>query len=482
LNCASNFAQRVVCPKIANAISGMPAVNGFGQRLVQFDLSEPVDAASVIAANVDLVNDTLANNLGVADPNATSSATEPDATILSVVPLNVVNGRTTRIGVVFSNFFGLDTGDKVVLRKTGGAGIKDIAGNVARDSFLITAPFVDDYPPMIKSVAVDAATDKIVVTYTKWFNATQAPLPGLGNISPNEFNFTNFSSTTSTTPQGAAQLTQATKSFNGSGEQQVVLQFSDVGYVRGYNSTDVNCVAQGKGTRISSPSLTSIDFSNPNGRSTTTLNDDGLAAYDNVLADAAEPKFSPGAYEPSGTVGSRSSVKDTIAPRLSAAYTDRSYGTGSNAVTVGATNQVSFFVDVSMTEFSADETTPTAADSAYNPANWAVSAVDLGADNWVGNTGTDAQPSGITVTVDSVGLIGSFGSGCARSPRYRLNVTVKNTDATAKTVGFGSVTVGAAVADLAGNAIGATGRHTKWVYTPGRTDANGNIDPGWAVQ
>ncbi len=479
-NCSSNLNARVVCPKIANAITGMPAVTSFGQRLVQFDLSEPVDAASVITANVDLVDDTLANNLGVTNPNTNGGNTEADATISSVVPLNVVNGRTTRIGVVFNNFFGLDTGDKVVLKK-GTAAIKDISGNAAKDGFLITAPVVDDYPPMIKSVSVDPAADTITLTYTKWFSANQAVVASQGNIALSEFNFTNFLSSPFV-QQGSAQLLQGTKSFNGSGEQQVVLQFTDVGYVRGYNSTDANCMAQGKGTRISSPALTSIDFSSTNARSSTTVNDDGVVAYENVLADPVEPAFSPGAYQPVNGVGTRSSVKDTIAPRLSNGHSDRTLGTFSNAVNVGASSQVSAFVDVAMTEFSANESVPTAANSAYNAANWSVAAVDLGVDNWVGNAGTDPAASGVTVTVDSVSLINQFGGGCARTPRYRLNLTVKNTDASAKTLGFARVTVGPNVTDLAGNAIGTTGRHAKYAYSPTRTDANGNLDPGWVAE
>ena len=475
--CATALTSRVTCPKVANPTTGYPEVSTFGQRFVLFDLSEPVDAASVIAANVDIVDGTLANNLGVTNPNVSGSNTEADATIASVVPLNVVNGRTNRIGVVFTNFFGLDTGDKLVLKKTGA--LKDVTGNAAKDGFLISAPMVDDYPPMIKSVSVDPTTDTVTLVFTKWFQTPLPVNPADGNISLSQFGFANWF--TNINGQGTAEFLRATKSINSSNEAQVVLQFAEVGFLRGFNSADTQCVLNngGIGSRVTINGLSNVDFSTPNGRSTQTVNDNGTLAYENVLADATEPNNSPGAYVPTSGVGTRSSFRDTIAPRLSNNLTDSRFNNASNTTTVAPATTGTFTVDVVMTEYSRNETNSMSADSALNPANWNVSMIELGADNWTGNTANDALASNVTVTVTGVALQTNINNNCGRSPRYRLTMSVQNGQAAAVTVGISKIKLGAAVTDLAGNAVGAAGTRATWAYDPARTDRNGAVDPGW---
>ncbi|MBL9037012.1 MAG: hypothetical protein JNG84_00730, partial [Archangium sp.] len=501
-------ADRVSCQKVANTVSGAPAATSFGQRVVVFDLSEPVDAASVVAANITLEDGTLPNNLNN-NMNVAGAQTESDATIASAFPVSVNNGRATRIGVLFNNFFGIDTGDRLILRTgtTGTTGVKDIVGNVAKDVILNRTPFVDNFPPMIKSVTLDAANDTATVVFTKWVNASAepAPAPTAARPTPGNFDWNRFALNLN---NGDNLITSATHSINSNNEAQVVLKFTDIGYLRGLNSTDSACLtgpnSTGVGTRITMSNVESIDFTNTTTRSSASVSDDGTVAYENMLPDSAAPFQSPGAYLPSSGVGTRSSTNDTIPPRLSSNYDRRTLSTcsnGANASIAANTTTGTQTIVVALTEMTANDTSATATDSILNPANWALKVVDLGTtgntcnnnattdDRWNGKTGaalgTAAQAS---VTIQSVTLNSTDGSSCGRSPRYNINFTITNADTTnARFLAIGTVRLsGATVADRAGNAIGAAPTRVTWAYDPARPDlttfpAGANPNPGWVV-
>ncbi len=455
--------ERVNCPRLVSPVYGGMVATGYGQRIVVFELSESVDVASVTAGNLSLVSGTLPTNLGQRDYNVAGGSSEPDATILDAKPYNVVNGRTKHIAVLFNNFFAIDTGDRLELKSNAGA-VRDLAGNAARDTAHIGMTFIDDVAPMIKSVRANPANDTVTLVLTEWAKFDAPNDPALGNISP--------SHVTTTMDTVRANLRTATHSINAEGLPEITLQYDDVGYLRGFNSTSSACTV---GTRFSIQNLRNVDQKTVAGPSSASpaVTDNGTAAYVNIVPDTAAPNHSPGAYMPDGQgVGTRSSFADTIGPRLSRSSFETGLSTGSNLHGVGAnTTSVNRTVVVAVTE-PCDESSTSAATSITNPDNWGLTLVDLGFDGWTGNSSGEPVAGNASVQVTSVSRLASGGT-CAEGAYYQLTFSVTNNDVVARTFGVGSITLAGSVRDLAGNSVNG---HNVWTYNPNRPASAG---AGW---
>ena len=464
LSCLGPTPSRIMCPSTPSPYFAGQVATGFGQRMLVLELTESVDPASVIQANFKLTTGTLPTRLTVTDPNTAGGSTEPDATLSGAVALDVQNGRTKFVAVRLDNVFGLDTGDVLALRASDTAGLKDLAGNVAKDDVVSRAAMVDTATPQIKSVAHDAATESMTVVLTKRIDPVKDADPTRGN-----FDRTKVAFDTAYFDLTRANLQTVNHSYTVSGDSQLVFQFADLGYVRGYNSTNANCSANG-GTRLRLNGVKNVDVLNSNGLAGNTNNSDtGTEAYVNLPIDPTMV-HAPGAYMPGANgVGTHSSFMDTIGPRLSSDFSDRSLATAANDFTVTAGGSLIRTVSVFLTE--AVETS-----AATDPNNWKLKLVELGNDGWTGNLGTDGAAGNVTATITAVTLQNTLTS-CATPPRYQVSFRIDNTDpAASHTVGVGTVTLDPSVKDLAGNA-GST--HLTYSYNPGRLDSNGATSPGW---
>jgi len=471
-------ANRVFCPQLAAAHFGNRLATGFGERTLIFELSEAVDPASVVKANVAFVNGSLGTRYGAAlpDPNTVGGVTEPDATILEVKPWNVIDGRTKFVAVTVDKFYSVDSGDRIQIFGTGASAgaVKDLAGNAARDQALVSAPFVDRVPAMVKSVRESIADDSIVLTLTKYVRVgPPADTSSGGNITPGAVSFGNLSS--------HANLRSAVLSTTSSGEQQITLRFEDLGYLRGHNyPAATGCGGDAThGTRVSlTAEVKNADIVDANGaQDAAGASDDGRQAYANLLPDLADAPHSPGAYVPDATsgLGTRSSFRDAIGPRLSVFGTDLDWPKSSNVFTVPAGGQRTITRDVVLTEPTPRAPTGTNPASAEDKTNWSVSVTDLGNDGWDNNSINDGPASSSSPSVATVQMLTT---PCTSPAVYRLSILVTNTDTTsAHDFGLRHLQLATTATDLAGNAV--SGKNV-WRYDPSRQPTGGaGTTGGW---
>jgi hypothetical protein len=463
--CTSPVLNRVMCPQLPSTdFAGMVA-SGFGQRLLLFELSEVVDPASVVQANVKLSTGLLPTRLTLADPNTVGGSTESDAAISGAAPYEVVNGRTKHIAVKVDNFFGIDTGDVFSLRQSDSAGIRDLAGNVAKDDGVSKAPFVDNAAPLMKAASYDAGANTLTFTFTRRLNVVKDADPTRGNFDRSLLAFD-----TAFFDETRAGLQTVNHSYNAHGDSQLVFQFTDVGYMRGFNSAHPSCASLG-GTRVRLNGVGNVDVVDSNGTlGATSSSDTGIQAYVNVLRDPAQPNAG-GAYMPgAGEVGTRSTFEDKIGPRLSSAFADRSLSLANNAFGVlGNDTSIALSVDVRLTE-------PATPAEVSDVAKWNLKLVDLGVDGWTGNQGSETAAANASATLTSVVLNNTL-SACSTVPTYRVSFLITNNDASPRAFGVGEISLSPTVTDLAGNV--GSGNLT-YTYNPTRTDAAGNTVPGWA--
>ncbi|MBM4379950.1 MAG: Ig-like domain-containing protein, partial [Deltaproteobacteria bacterium] len=463
LACLGPTPSRIMCPGVPSSSFAGQVATGFGQRMLLLELTEPVDPASVTQANFKLSTGTLPTRLTVVDPNTAGGSTEPDATLSGAVALDVQNGRTKFVAVRLDNVFGVDTGDVLALRASDAAGVKDLAGNVAKDDVVSRAVLVDNTSPQIKSVSYDPATESMTLVLTKRIDPVKDADATRGNFDRNKVAFdTNFFDL------NRAKLQTVNHSYTAAGDSQLVFQFADLGYVRGYNSSNASCSANG-GTRIRLNGVQNVDVVSSNGGAgATNGSDTGTEAYVNLPVDPTAV-HAPGAYMPGANgVGTHSSFADTIGPRLSSDFADRTLSTANNDFFVFGSAQSNRSITVTLTE-------AVESSAATDVGNWTLKLVDLGNDGWTGNLGTDAAAGNATVTITSVTLQNTL-TTCATPPRYQVTFRIDNADAGGRTFGVGTVSLSPTVKDLAGNA-GST--RLGYTYNPGRLDAAGNTSPGW---
>jgi hypothetical protein len=312
---------------------------------------------------------------------------------------------------------------------------------------------------MLKSVTLDAATDTVTAVFTEWISVTPSSNPLLGNIEASLFPFSNLST--------KASLVSANHAIN-SGEARVTIALSDLGYLRGHNSSDAALLG-GQGTRVGLDGVLGIDFIDATGqRGPANTTDTGNEAYVNVAPDVADPVNSPGAY------GMRSSFADTIGPRLSRVPNESALPAASNTMVLGT--EVNLSLRVSLTEKTADPTDSASAVSAANPANWAIKVIDLGGDGWAGNdAATDPALPGGTAAVSQVT---SDTQTVLEGARYTLVIRFPATGGPTPTVGVAQITLSPAVTDLAGNVVDPATPHNVWTYNPSRV-VGPNVSPGW---
>ncbi|MEN9797507.1 MAG: Bacterial Ig-like domain, partial [Pseudomonadota bacterium] len=434
--CTSPTLNRVMCPQLPSTdFAGMVA-NAFGQRVLLFELSEPIDPASVLQANVKLSTGLMPTRLTVTDPNTVGGSTESDAAISGAAPYEVVNGRTKLIAVRVENFYGIDTGDVFALRQADSAGIRDLAGNVAKDDAVSKAPFVDSSAPMLKAASYDGAANTLTFLFTRRLNVVKDADATRGNFDRGLLAFD-----TAFFDEARAGLQTVNHSYNAHGDSQLVFQFTDVGYLRGFNSTHPSCAALG-GTRVRLNGVGNADVVDSNGTlGATNSSDTGTQAYVNLLRDPAQPNAG-GAYMPGpGEVGTRSTFEDKIGPRLSSAFADRSLSTANNAFNVSGTSTSAILsVDVRLTE-------PATPAEISDVAKWNLKLVDLGGDfSWASNQGNDVAAANASAAITSVAL-NSVLSACSTVPTYRVSFRITNNDGNFRTFGVGEISLSPTVTD-----------------------------------
>jgi hypothetical protein len=442
---------------------GDRVATGFGQRTLLLEFSEPVDAASVTPSAVRLTSGTLPTQFaGQADPNSVAGTQEADATVLDVKPYDVQGGRTRYAAVTLDNFFGIDTGDALAFVP---GGVRDVAGNALRDAALATATFVDQTPPMIKRVALQA-DETISVVFTKFVHVTPPTGSSTGDMEPSLFGFSNVD---------AARLglsSVALITLPAAREQMATLTVTDASWLRGYNSGLPNC---SRGSRVVLQGVRNADHNSTAGGPGVAGTDDGTQAYVNVVPDPADPANSPGAYALNNSpMGVRSSFADTLGPRLSRFAADTSLATSANRVSVPPNgNSSDLRLTVVLTELTRSFVDGTDPASAANAANWRVAITDLGLDNdWTGNGPNDPSPTQATAEVVGVRFTGNASAPCgSETSRYELTVRVRNDSASSKVFGARSIALSRNVTDAAGNVVTL---HNGWVYDPARPG-----QPGW---